>query len=548
MLKCTSVFGKEIKLLQSLIYHRRFEMYKFLRFTLIMVIIAIMLSACAPATPEVTEAPTEAVEAPAAAPPTEAPDERGTFRFAHQVGWGGKESFDPVSPVRWDPAIQFIYDRLVRRDENGMPIPRLAVSWEADATAQRWTFKLREGVTFHDGKPFTSADVAYTFKHIFDPELESPLAAVLELVDIEALETPDDLTIVFNLKSGHADFTLLLTDYRARVIPEGSLDTIEENPIGTGPFKLKRADIYGTSVFVANDDYWDGKPGLARIELIGIADMEARVQSLLAGQTDWLFGLSPEQTALFEGNLDYTIMEVPTGDWRVFVMNVNEPPFDDVRVRQALKLIVDRQEMMDVVLQGHGSIACDHPVWPGDLYHLKLECSQDIEKAKELLAQAGYSEGLTVELVTSDIQPELIPMAVVYKDQAAEAGINVEIKQVPSDGYWSDHWMVDPFVMSSWAQRPADQVLNEAFRCEASWNESYWCNDEFVQALDEARKELDLAKRTELYHRAQQLLAEDGGSIIPFFKNGIEVMAASVKGIPPIEFDGIPWEKIYIEE
>jgi len=527
-----------------------------------------LLSTCAPATPEATEAPAEATEAPAEpteapaepteapAEPTEAPaeptpepvEERGTLRTAHHVGFGGKESFDPLSPVRWHPVILFIYDRLVSQDENGSPAPWLAVSWEADAMAETWTFKLREGVTFHDGKPFTSADVAYTFKHIFDPELESAVAGVLGIVDPEKIETPDDHTVVFNLTSGHADFPLLLTDYRILMLPEGSLDTIEENPIGTGPFKMEKADIYGTTIMVANDDYWDGRPGIARFEFVGITDTEARVQALLGGQINWLTGLSPEQAALFEGNPDYTIAEVPTGDWRDFVMNVTIPPFDDVRVRQAMKLAVDRQEIIDVVLQGHGSMACDHSVWPGDAYHLELDCPQDIEKAKELLAEAGYPDGLTVELFTSDIYPALIPMAVVYKEQAAEAGINVEIKQVPADGYWSKHWLVDPFMTCAWGERTADQVLNEVYRCGVPWNETYWCNEEFDQLLDDARKELDLAKRTELYQMAQQLIADEGGAIIPFFVNTIAVSEARVKGIPPVAYDQIPWHKIYIEE
>ena len=165
-----------------------------------------------------------------------------------------------------------------------------------------------------------------------------------------------------------------------------------------------------------------------------------------------------------------------------------------------------------------------------------------------MLAEAGYPDGLTVELFTSDIWPELIPMTVVYKEQAAEAGINVEIKQVPADGFWTKYWMVEPFCMSYWNQRPADQILNEAFRCGGSWNETYWCNEEFDQAIDDARKELDLAKRIELYQMAQQLIADEGGVIVPFFKNTTEVMDAQVKGIPPIATISLPWEDIYIEE
>ena len=540
--------------------------HKGMQFVIGMVLVAMLLSACAPATPEPTEAPAEATEAPAEATeapaepteapaePTEAPpepiEERGTFRMTHHAQAYGGASFDPASPIRFLPAIYFIYDRLVGLDENGLPVPDLAVSWEPDETAEKWTFKLREGVTFHDGKPFTSADVVYTFKHIFDPELESAVAAVLDIVDVEALETPDDLTVVFNLKSGHADFPLLLADYRVRMIREGSLDTIEENPIGTGPYKLEKFDLDGTTVFVVNDDYWRGPPGLAVIEVIAMADSEARVQALLANQIDLVEELGPEQLAMFEDDPNYVIREVPTGYWQNFVMNVTLPPFDDVRVRQAMKLVVDRQEIIDVVLQGHGSMGYDHPVWPGDPYFLELDLPQDIEKAKELLDEAGYPDGLTVELYVSDIDSFMIPLAVVYKEQAAEAGINVEIKQVPSDGYWDQIWLVKPFCGSHWGQRPADQILNEAFRCEASWNETFWCDEEFEQLLDDARKELDLAKRTELYRKAQQLLADEGGEIVFLFKNEIDVMNARVKGMPLDKFDidNIPWHKIYVEE
>jgi peptide/nickel transport system substrate-binding protein len=373
---------------------------------------------------------------------------------------------------------------------------------------------------------------------------------VLEIVDSEAIETPDDLTVVFNLNSGHADFPLLLTDYRVRMIPEGSLDTIEENPIGTGPFKLEKFDLDGTTVFVANDDHWRGPPGLAGITLVGIADAEARVRALLAGQIDFVEELNPDHGWLFEGNPEFTIREVPTGAWQAFVVNVNEPPFDDVKVRQALKLALDRQEMIDVVIKRHGSIAYDHPVWAGDPYQLVLDRAQDIEKAKELLAEAGYPDGLTVELYVSDIDAFMIPMAVVYKEQAAKAGINVEIEQVPSDDFWSEYWMVEAFVGTHWGQRPADQILNEAFRCGATWNETYWCNETYEQLLDDARKELDLAKRIELYQKAQQVLVDDGGAIIPFFKNEIDIMNARVKGLPLDKFDynNIPWHELRIEE
>ena len=527
----------------------------------LLAIFALLITACAPETVEVVRTvevektveveveKTVEVEKIVTATP-EPVEERGTLRFAGEIEMGGKETLNPAAATRWQPPIWFVYDRLFIFDANGELLPRLAVSWEVDEAAQRWAFKLREGVVFHDGKPFTSADVVYTFENIFDPDLDTPVASVLDMIDPEQIETPDEHTVVFNLKSPFVDLPLLLADYRMGIIGEGSLPNIDENPNGTGPFKLVKRDIYGTSVFAAHDDYWDGKPGLAAIEFIGIADAQAQTQALLSGQTDVGFTVTLEEAELFEQDPDFELLEVVTGNWDGIVMDVRDPPFDDVRVREALKLVADRQEIIDVVLEGYGTVGADHPVWPGDGYHLELDPPHDVEKAKELLAEAGYPDGLDLELISSPVDPYFMGLAVVYKEQAAEAGINIEIKEVPADGYWSGEqgWMASPFFMTSWTQRPADQVLNEALGCEAPWNESRWCNEEFEQAIANARSELDAEERTRFYQEAQRLAAEDGGTILPYFRKAIYAVKKKVKGLPPIFFKQILWHEIYIEE
>ena len=520
-----------------------------------LLIASIVLGACAPATPEATVAPpVEPTEPPpepteAAPEPTAEPvEERGAFRITHYQQWAGKESLDPASPTRFNPVVEIIYDRLVALDKNGMPTPSLAVSLEHDETGMKWTFHLREGVTFHDGKPFTSADVIYTFRHLLDPVLEAPAAAVLQIVDTERLEAPDDLTVVFNLTDPHADFAPLLAYYQNRIIPDGSADTIGQTGIGTGPFKVGVIDLEGTTVLVANDNYWAGPPGLARIEIIGIADSEARLNAFLADQIDYEDDVDPEVLPMFEDNPNYVIQDIPSGNNQTMVMNTTMPPYDDVRVRQALKLVADRQEMVDIVLGGHGMIACDSPVWIGDPYHLPFDCPPDVERAKELLTEAGYPDGITVELKVSDIGPQMIPIAIVYKEQAAKAGITVEIVQVPSDGYWSEVWLVEPFVACHWSQRTADQVLNQIYTCGATWNDGYWCNEEFDQLLVDARGIFDFEERKKIYQQAIQLLVEESGTITVLFVNELRLINARVKGIPTVPAYEIPWNEIYIEE
>ncbi|MCI0875708.1 MAG: peptide ABC transporter substrate-binding protein, partial [Chloroflexi bacterium] len=142
-----------------------------------------------------------------------------------------------------------------------------------------------------------------------------------------------------------------------------------------------------------------------------------------------------------------------------------------------------------------------------------------------------YPDGLTVTLTVSDVDPLMVPLAVVYQAQAAEAGITVEINQIPSDAFWSEAWLIEPFVGSHWGERPADQVLNEVFRCGAAWGETYWCNDEFEQNLDDARTSLDFEDRKAIYQRAQELQSSEGGEIIPFFVNNIRIFSTRLQGV-----------------
>jgi len=471
--------------------------------------------------------------------------ERGTLRIAHRYEWGGKESLDPVAERRFLPTILMLYDRLVRPDKDGNPIPALAKSWNSDETGRKFTFKLRKNVRFHNGKPLTAKDVAYTFKHIVDPDFDSPAATALNIVDVEAFEMPDEHTIVFNLKKPHFKFHMLLMYYMVCIIPEGSADTIGKTGIGTGPFKLEKLDLDNTTVLVANDDYWQGKPGLKQIDIVGIADKNDEIYALLDGRIDYVSQVSPVQARLFKEQEKFIVQEAPTGRSHNLVMDTQKPPFNDVRVRKAMKLVVDRQKMIDIVLRGHGVIGYDHPVWPNDPYHLKLDRPQEIERARMLLAEADYKDDLDVELFVADVNAYMVVMAVVYKKMAAKAGIRVKIKYSRSKDYYNDIWKKVPFYGSEWGERIADQILFEAFTCGAPWNETFWCNKKFVQLLNNARNEKDSERRKARYQEAQLLVAEEGGVILPFFQNTIRAFSSDVKGIyPDVSDKNIDWSRI----
>ncbi len=467
---------------------------------------------------------------------------RGTFRISHGLAWGGTENLNPVDTGRLFPVISMIYDGLSTTGPDGKPKPILAQSWSANDTADVWTFNLRQGVKFHDGSDMTSADVKYSIEH-WQGET-STLAGGLAL--IESVDTPDDHTVVLNLNQSHADFPLLTMDYRAKIIPEGSADTIAETGIGTGAYKLVTLDVEGTTVLEANDDYWAGPPGMAMVEVVGIADAEASIQAFLSGQLDWVDTSLP-QAEIIEAQGGFNLIDFPTGGWSAFIMRTDIEPFNNLELRRAMRVVADRQEMVDVALGGAGIVACDTPVKPDDQYRFDPDCSPNPDLAQELLAEAGYG-GETFELFISDVCSDWTPLAEVYQQQLAAIGVNIEIKVVPSDGFWTDAWMVEPFVATCWGERPADQILNEAFRSGAVWNETFQANAEFDALLDQARNELDFEARKAAYQAAQELIWLEGGAMIPYHGQGFRATTPCVLDVPAAYEFTVNWADIGITQ
>ena len=245
-------------------------------------------------------------------------------------------------------------------------------------------------------------------------------------------------------------------------------------------------------------------------------------------------------------SLRYQLLEIPTGNWMGLAFRTDVPPFDDPRVREALHLTVDRAEMLQLALDGGGVISCDTPVAPNDQYRAEMECPANPERARQLLAEAGYPDGVDVDVHVSALDPTWPVIGVAFQEQAARAGIRVNLINAAADGYWSNVWMKKDAFSTSWGERPADQALNEAFHSTAKWNETFYTNSKFDQLLETARAELDFKRRRALYIEAQEYLAMNSGTIIPFHVTQLVVLSNRVTHFDPVPNDALRWHLVTV--
>lgn len=459
-----------------------------------------------------------------------------TLRIAAGEADGSSGTMDPaMSTADPDAArISLVYERLVVLDDTFAPQPQLATEWSPNDRADEWTFKLRDGVTFHDGEPLTAKHVVYTYRRLLDPATGSPGASSMETIDPGRIEAVDDMTVRFGLKAPVVEFPSLIANRFTYIVREGQpTDQLRTAGIGTGPFKVQRF-VPGEepSVFVRYESYWQpGLPKVDAVELRAIPEEASRVAAIASGQVDLVWDLPRIGLERLEQNPDVNVVTVRSP----FVMTMScwadTAPFDDVRVRQAMKYCVDRERMVQLVLGGRGQIGDDNPVAPWVKYALEVEHRQrDIDTAKELLAQAGHADGLDVELYTSETTPGFIEMATLFQAMASEAGIRVKLVKAPADDYWSNVWLKQPFVCSSWSGRNADDALSVAYLSSSEWNETHWKRPEFDALIAKARETVEEGERTRLYQEAQALLREDGGAIISMFPDAVGATRSNVTG------------------
>ena len=454
-----------------------------------------------------------------------------------------------------------IAEPLIHVYGDGVPRPNLFKSWEASEDALEWTFYLQEGVLFNDGSEFNADDVIWNFLHWMDPDVGSAMAARVDMLSPEGIEKVDDLTIKLTLDRPYADFPLALYDYPSMIAPEGGwTDFYSGDPadaIGTGPFMLEEFIPDERFVLVRNPNYWrkgdDGEalPYLDKIIVTANWDDAARLAALVGGEADLLDvgqGIVPD----LEANPDIDVIRYDTGWITPIVMRTDLAPFDDVRVRQALRLVQDREKIRELVFPD-GRVGYDHWI-RSDVPEYCPDTDvgghpQDIEKAKELLAEAGYADGLDLELALPDGNFRT-DLAQVYKEMAAQAGINIELNILPSSAFW-DQWQEWPFSISGWNGRiPATISPSLALRCgsmESGWGETAYCNEEFEAVVDAAESTIDVDKKRELMCQIQSTMQEDAPMLIPFWAVEYGARLSNVH-IPEEWSRGGPlWHMMWIE-
>ncbi|MEX0970314.1 MAG: ABC transporter substrate-binding protein [Paracoccaceae bacterium] len=453
-----------------------------------------------------------------------------------RYGRGHGSTSDSLDPANWENGFVqgmgfALYNCLTEVGTDGSLVPELATEWEANEGASVWTFKLRQGVTFHDGAPLVAADVVASLGHHMGDDSES--AAKVIVAVITSMDTPDDHTIVFNLEGGNADFPFILSDYHLPIGKAGDNGKVDwQTANGTGGYKLDSFEPGVRATMTKNANYWkEGRAHFDTVEMLSIIDPTARTNALLSGQVDVIDRVVANTAALFDSAPNIKLSSVAGNQHYVFPMDTRVGPFSDNNVRLAIKHAVNRQELVDKVLSGFGSIGNDHPIGRGQQYFAAdlPQTSYDPDKAKWHLQQSGL-DSIEVELSASEAAfGGAVDAALLIANSAAPAGININVIREPNDGYWSNVWMVKPWSASYWGGRPVeDQMLSTAYATGAAWNDSFWSNERFDKVLVEARAELDTDKRREMYAELQTLLNTDGGVVVPMFANYVVAMTTAV--------------------
>ena len=446
------------------------------------------------------------------------------------LGLSGGSTSDSLDPGTWASfPLQVglfggVYNNLAELDADNNAVPELAESWDASADAKTWAFRLRKDVEFHNGKTLSAQDVVASINHHRGGASTSAAKGIVEqIIDVRA-DGKD--TVIFKLALPNVDFPFIVSDNHLVIMPEKDGLADWQSAVGTGGYNLAEFDPGVRMFLTRQSNYWkEGRAHFEEVDLLTLADTAARSNALLTGAVDAINRVDIKTLNQLRQKPGVVIEDVASNQHFTLPMFANVAPFEDNNVRMALKYAINRQALLEKILRGHGTLGNDHPIGPANRFFASdlPQREYDPDKAKHYLQKADLNS-LRVDLHTADAAfSGAVDMAVLFKEYAAPAGIEINVVREPNDGYWSNVWLKKPFCMSYWGGRPtADWMFALVYAPDAPWNESRWQNKRFTALLEEARGEFDNGKRKAMYTEMQQLVRDDGSTIIPVYANFVD--------------------------
>ena len=454
-----------------------------------------------------------------------------------RLGLAGGSTTDSPDVTSYNDSVMIdvahgLFNGLVEWAQDGKPVPELAEGFEPKNGAKDWILILRKGIKFSNGQEFTADDALYSLNLHRGDTKSGGASALKEVSDVKKL---DKYQIQLSLAAPDADLPYSLTDYHILMVPNGFKDWAK--PVGTGAFTLEKFDPGVRIVLKKRPDYWKESRGwLDGADVTVINDSSARLNALISGQVDAINRVDHRAVALLSKTPKIEVVRAPGGWHTVMAMQIDKEPYTNPDIRLALKYAVDREQILKALFSGYGTLGNDHPIPRTDPY-FNTELKQrphDPEKAAFHFKKAGIADPKIVLQASDAAFNGAVDMATLLQADAAKAGIKMDVKKEPADGFWDNVWLKGAFVESYWGGRAAaTQMLSVAFGPNAPWNESHWKSDKFTKLLDDARAETDEAKRKAYIWEMQAMLYEQGGALIPAFRDWLDAHNAKVGGHTP---------------
>lgn len=414
-----------------------------------------------------------------------------------------------------------IFDTMVLRGKDMTLQPGLATSWKAiDQTT--WEFKLREGVKFHDGEPLNAEAVKFTIDRVIDPEAKSPTASYIRT--IESVEVVDPMTVRIKTKGPDPLLPTRMSRYPAYIVPpayikEHGREYFASHPVGTGAYKFVEFVPDQHVIMEANEDYWRGAPSIKKVTWRPIPDGTARMTALLTGEVDMVENVPVDMAPMLTQNPDVKLVNIKNGGLTIYLgLVMKEKPLDNVKVRQALNMAIDRKGIVENILQGMATPKGTQ-VGPSDFGFLDVPVpAYDPAKAKELLAEAGYGDGFTITMQSSNRYMKNTAVAQVIAQEFEDIGVKVNQEVLDWSVYTKTVPFKGPIYMLGWGSTQTLDADAAIYAIMKSGEPYSGANiPELDKLLDESRQVVDAAKREEVLHKIQAL-AEEQVPLIPLYQ------------------------------